>query len=56
MQLLYPPYFAPQQPSPIPAVQFAAAEAAYVAALPTTDPHVVGAEWNNGGIRAVSQG
>lgn len=48
-------------PTPAPAggftaAQFAAGEAAYLASLPTADPHILGAEWNNGGTRCISQG
>lgn len=48
-------------PTPTPAsgftaAQFAAGEAAYLASLPTADPHILGAEWNNGGTRCISQG
>lgn len=33
-----------------------AAFAAYLATLPTSDPHVLGAPWNNGGFLAISTG
>lgn len=34
----------------------AAAFIAYLATLPTTDPHVNGSPWNNGGILTISAG
>lgn len=54
--LLFPPYFSGDPYAPAIPDLYDEENAAYIATLPTSDPHVVGQEWNNGGIRAISQG